>query len=272
MGFGFIAFTQVGATCSPETRPESATVEAQPAVSPEKTPVKETKKSVADDGPMPTQDDLPGYPLEQVVGPTARQIFVLARDGFSYDGCPGSLAECLHQKPYQRHALRVLTLATRLAADGRRNTELNELLNRYYGSFAAKERSAVDAAASPCRGSQTAAVTLVEFSDFECPHCASARPLLEEAAARSDVRLCFKPFPLKFHEHARPAAEAALFARDHGKFWEMHDTLFEHQQALDGASLVSYANDLGLDGAALQAALKSNGCGSLSRRDINGLG
>jgi len=99
-------------------------------------------------------------------------------------------------------------------------------------------------------GPATAPVTMVEYGDFECPHCGQAHPvvkaLLEQVG--DQVRFAFRHFPLAtMHPHAQHAAEAAEAAGAQGKFWEMHDTLFENQGALDDESLVQYAADLGLD-------------------------
>ena len=77
-----------------------------------------------------------------------------------------------------------------------------------------------------------------------------------EKAYASKLRFVFRSFPLAQHSHAQAAAEAAEFAADHGKFWEMHDLLFEHQRALDVQHLLGYARDLGLDADALGAALR----------------
>jgi protein-disulfide isomerase len=99
-------------------------------------------------------------------------------------------------------------------------------------------------------GPANAAVTLVEYGDFECPHCRRAWPIVKEMQRRLGprLRLVFRHFPLKeLHEHALLAAEAAEAAAAQGKFWEMHDRLFERQFALDVDNLVEYAGDLGLD-------------------------
>jgi protein-disulfide isomerase len=100
---------------------------------------------------------------------------------------------------------------------------------------------------------------MAEFADFECPSCGHARPLLEGFAKKnpSKVRFCFLPFPLPGHANALPAAQAALWARDQGKFWEMHDLLFENQSNLAPAALSAMAERIGLSGAKLQEVLKA---------------
>ncbi len=100
------------------------------------------------------------------------------------------------------------------------------------------------------RGPASAPVTLVEYGDYECPHCGRAYPIvkqIQEAMGRR-LRFVFRNFPLReSHAHAQSAAEAAEAAGAQGMFWEMHDRLFERQFALDDVSLREYALELGLD-------------------------
>lgn len=95
----------------------------------------------------------------------------------------------------------------------------------------------------------TGRVKILEFSEFQCPYCARAAPTVDKVKEEygDDVEIIFKHFPLNFHRYAQKAAEASECARDQGKFWEYHDTLFENQQSLDIPSLKNYAKDLGLD-------------------------
>jgi len=101
---------------------------------------------------------------------------------------------------------------------------------------------------SPQRGPADAWVTVVEFSDFECPFCGREAPVLSQllSAYPADVRLVYKHFPLSQHPDAVPAAVAAECAGDQGKFWEMHDLLFAHQDALSDQDLARYAGQLGV--------------------------
>jgi protein-disulfide isomerase len=109
-------------------------------------------------------------------------------------------------------------------------------------------------------GPATAKVTIVEFSDFQCPYCAQAHETVHQLRERyaDQVRIIFRHFPLPFHEHARLAAQAAAAAHAQGKFWVFHDRLFEHQDALDRKSLENYAQELGLDVAAFKKGLDDN--------------
>lgn len=99
-------------------------------------------------------------------------------------------------------------------------------------------------------GKSTAPVTIVEYGDYECPHCRQAHFMLQELMAQlsDQVRLAFRNFPLaEIHPHAAHSAEAAECAGAQGKFWDMHDTLFERQEALEDDDLVAYAAEFGLD-------------------------
>jgi protein-disulfide isomerase len=99
-------------------------------------------------------------------------------------------------------------------------------------------------------GPPNAPVQLVEFGDYECPYCGMAYPIVKELQTRlgDQMALVFRNFPLAtMHLHAQHAAEAAESAGGQGRFWEMHDTLYENQQALEDENLVEYAAALGLD-------------------------
>jgi protein-disulfide isomerase len=111
----------------------------------------------------------------------------------------------------------------------------------------------------PARGAKNARVTVVEFSDFQCPFCSRAVAAVKELeqAHGSDVRLVWKHMPLPMHQNAVPAAVAAEAARQQGKFWEMHDKLFANQQALSDATYEKYAQDLKLDMKRFKAALQA---------------
>jgi protein-disulfide isomerase len=102
---------------------------------------------------------------------------------------------------------------------------------------------------SPARGPEKAPVTIVVFSDFQCPACQAAIPLLEEAqdAHPNEVRLVHKFYPLPKHTRAKDAAYAAYAAMKQGKYWQMEELLFENQDALSDQDLERYAAELKLD-------------------------
>lgn len=111
----------------------------------------------------------------------------------------------------------------------------------------------------PSRGPADAKVTLVEYTDFECPFCGrfskTLDEVLEDEEIASQVRVVVKQFPLGFHRNAHLASQAALAAHAQGKFWEYHDLLWDNQKALDRASLERYAEELGLNVKKFKKAL-----------------
>ena len=119
------------------------------------------------------------------------------------------------------------------------------------------------------QGPAEAPVTLVEYGDFECPHCGRAYPMVKaiQRSMGKDLRFVFRNFPLtSSHEHAEHAAEMA--AGDRGKFWEMHDVLFEHQDALEDENLIAYAATLGIDPGWAAAALEQGLFRERVREDV----
>lgn len=112
-------------------------------------------------------------------------------------------------------------------------------------------------AEGPSTGPKDAKVTIVEFSDFECPFCARGRENVAKVMAKYDgkVRLVFRQFPLSFHAHAKKAGEAALCANAQDKFWAYHDALFAEQKKLSVEDLKATAKTLGLDEAAFAKCL-----------------
>ncbi|HCC53655.1 MAG TPA: disulfide bond formation protein DsbA [Desulfobulbaceae bacterium] len=102
---------------------------------------------------------------------------------------------------------------------------------------------------APFLGPENAPVTIVEFSDFECPYCGTVGTLMEEVLAKhpKDVKVVFKHFPLNMHKQAQSAALASMAAHRQGKFWAYHDLLFENQKTLSEAKYTELAKKLGLD-------------------------
>src|ERR671935_178826 len=111
----------------------------------------------------------------------------------------------------------------------------------------------------PSRGPNNAPVTIVEFSDFQCPYCGREYPVIERLMKEYDgkVRLVFRHYPLDFHPFAQKAAEAGACAQDQGKFWELHDKMFTNQNKLAVTDLKAYAKLLGMDAPKFDKCLDS---------------
>ena len=122
----------------------------------------------------------------------------------------------------------------------------------------------------PAKGSPTASVTVVEFTDYQCPSCAAAQPTLEKLIAEygDRVRFVVRDFPLNMHPDARKAAEAAEAAREQGKYWEYTALLYRNQSSLQVDQLKQYATAVGLDRAKFDAALDSGRFAEKVERDL----
>jgi protein-disulfide isomerase len=116
------------------------------------------------------------------------------------------------------------------------------------------------AATGPAKGPANAPITIVEFSDFQCPFCSRVNPTLAQVREKygDKVRIVFRQYPLPFHQQAAKAAEASLCANEQGKFWEMHDALFANQSALQVEQLKEQATKLGLNAEQFNTCLDSS--------------
>lgn len=121
------------------------------------------------------------------------------------------------------------------------------------------------------KGKKTAKVTITEFSDFQCPYCARLQPTLKEVltAYPNDVKLVYKDFPLSFHQHAKNAAKASRAAGEQGKFWEMHDLIFENFSTLSDEKFKEFATKLKLDMNKFLADFNSTKYDALIQQDID---
>ncbi len=126
------------------------------------------------------------------------------------------------------------------------------------------------AATGPAKGPANAPITIVEFSDFQCPFCSRVNPTLAQVREKygDKVRIVFRQYPLPFHQQAQKAAEASLCAGDQGKFWEMHDAMFANQQALGVDQLKEQATKLGLKADEFNSCLDSGKHAAVVQKDL----
>ena len=212
--------------------------------------VKKTNVSGALNWTVQANWSLPAKPLDLVHSLDNKKVFILTADSkvhiFAADG------RKLGEMPVEAD-----TVAIDIAPRG----EMLYLINGRTNSFTAMDigfSQQIDITGAPVRGKADAPVTLVVFSDFECPWCAKLEPLLaQRLAANADpVRVVFKHLPLPMHPQAEPAALAAIAAQRQGKFWEMHDALFAVQQWTP-AAVTETATRIKLDMTRFQADLNS---------------
>lgn len=198
--------------------------------------------------------DVPGMDFSTLPPAAQKELSAVFTDEFCYCGCPHTLGACLQEHEGCNHAKRMARLAAGVAAQGLASNEIIVLLSRYYLSF--RERAEIPVDPKLCQGPADAKVTVVEFSDFECPYCAMAVPQLEAFAAENpeQVRLCHVPFPLPGHPNALPAAQAVLVARDRGRFKELHHALFAQQAQLSQPKILELAEKAGVPRAEVTKA------------------
>lgn len=200
---------------------------------------------------------------DKVRGPTEEEVARFysenkARISGDLNSVRNQVASYLQDQSRQR-------LERELSAQLRKSAEIRWLI-----SEPAQPVQNISADDDPARGVVNAPVTIVEFTDFQCPACAAMHPVLEEILKSygDKVRLVVRDFPLSQHENARKAAEAANAANAQGKFFEYAALLFRNQKALDVPSLKKYASDLGLNRARFDAALDRGAYAAEVEKDI----
>lgn len=201
-------------------------------------------------------ESLPQVDLSSLTG-SERQVWRdLVNDVLSPCGEPVSVARCVAEERSCRACVPAARYIVRLVTEGYERSEIEELYDLRYGDDTEVD---IELEGAPVRGAPMAPVTVVEFSDFECPYCGQAHPILKRLLREHEgqVRLVFKHYPLSAHNNAINAARAAVAAQNQGKFWEMHDLMFENQDALTEEDLESYAERLGLDVERFRADMRS---------------
>ncbi len=197
-------------------------------------------------GAGPAITEVTGLDLANLNATERETFWAVANDELSPCGDPHSLAACARDHLPCRSCMPAMRFLSRRIEEGYARDQLSELIRARYASSAVTR---VNTEGGVSHGSQMAAVTIVEFSDYECPHCARAVPVLRqiERDFEGRVRVVHMNFPLTGHIHGMPAARAALAAGRQGKFWEMHYLLFENQHHLEPADIERYATQLELD-------------------------
>lgn len=198
---------------------------------------------------------LEGFDFSRLAPTAKRELASVLTDEFDGCGRPLTLLASLKKGDACRHTKRLVGMAAALASEGESASEIIVKLGKYSQSFG-RPRGSFKVDERSCLGKADAKVTLVEFSDFECPFCAAVRPTLEALVKeRSDVRLCWSAFPLDQHTYSTLCGQAALFARDGGKFWRVHDALFARQTELSLEVIRKIVAEAGLDVKAFDKAV-----------------
>jgi len=186
--------------------------------------------------------------------------------------CGMKTAECIMKDPSCSYSRQLAGVAIKGVKDGKALLEISKLMDsspKAHRPKVLEDAVTIPVAGAPERGPNDAKITLVEFSDFECPYCALAAKQVNliMAAYPKDVRLIYKQFPLSMHPHAPLAAEASLAANQQGKFWEMHDLLFANSRKLTPDNMLIWAKQIGLDVDKFKADLDSGKFQSTVKKD-----
>lgn len=223
----------------------------------------EAQQQPRDDVPVV---EVPGVDLSRMTEHEKGAWSKLMDEQLSPCGDPVSLAKCASESKGCRLCVPAARYLARLVMDGEVPQTIEE---NYRDRFDPKEKQELAIDDSPVRGAPMAPVTIVEFSDFQCPYCGRAHPVVKDALGKytGKVKLVFKHYPLSGHPRAMPAAKAAEAARLQDKFWEMQDMLFEHQDRLEDGDLVGYASSLGLDLQKFEEDMASKGVADRIARD-----
>jgi len=159
---------------------------------------------------------------------------------------PVPISQCVNEK---RSCAKCLPAAKYVLKGVRDGMSREQIEKAYKNRFDPEKVKNVVLDGSPAKGPDAAPIVMVEFADFECPHCGLMAPIIEKAweEHKTNVKFVYKFMPLGGHTHAEPAARAAIAAMNQNKFWEMHAKLYANQQHLEQGDLDLYAKDLGLD-------------------------
>ncbi len=191
--------------------------------------------------------------------------------------CDMKLAQCRVMDPNCSDSKALAALVVKSAREGKNASQIHEALatsavaRRHAGPGRVLEDPVeIPVAGSPVKGPQDARITLVEFSDFECPYCSKAVGQIDAVlrAYPRDVKLIYKQFPLSIHPHANLGAEAALAAFAQGKFWPMHDKLFAKFHGITRENVMIWAKEIGLDTGKFAADLDANKYSHAIEKDL----
>lgn len=222
-----------------------------------------------------TSDSLPGVSLDGLTASQKTTALKLLRDQPCSCGCGMKLAECRVKDPNCSYSKGLTAAIVDALKSGK--SEKDALAAASASRWAHVEPPKIlddpikiPTAGAPDLGPKNALITLVEFSDFECPYCALAVPQIKAIleAYPTQVRLIFKQFPLEMHPHADLAAAAAVAANKQGKFWQLHDAMYAHRTELSRKIILDLAKQNGIDVDKLENDMDSTEVRETVVRDV----
>jgi protein-disulfide isomerase len=202
------------------------------------------------------KDPPPGVDLGRLDDFQKKVFFRIVNAEPAICGSAQSLIQSAKKDPHCRRSLSAVRYVAQLVEQGFTDSEVSDSITKRYRKT---EVHNLDVSEAPMRGDAGAKITLVEFADYECPHCKRFQPVLRQILDEfhGEVKLYFKHYPLPQHTNARLAAEAATAAQKQGKFWPYEEKLWANQDNLTPAELEKYAKESGLDLTKFRADLDS---------------
>jgi len=245
--------------CSPACTAPAASPETSAAVQPDSGKPEDPSASAAPAtaGPMgPEISEAKGVDLSRLSEPQKTSFFQLINSEPSACGKPHSLAVSLRDDASCRDSLSVSQFIADALATGASPSDIKDNLEPMVDALRPRE---INIKGRPVYGNERAPVTVVVFADFECPHCRQEAPVLRQAIDqfRGRAKLVYKHFPLSGHVRGKAASIATVAAMEQGKFWEMHDIVFENQTTLEDADIRRFAQKIGLDMARFDASYQA---------------
>ena len=210
-----------------------------------------------------TSVNLPGVDLTGLTKPQRDAALSVLRTEECGCGCGMKIAECRTMDPRCAVSNRWADFVVKEASAGKPVAEIRKAVAKMAAEpppLLEPKTINFNIAGDPMKGPANAKVTVVEFSDFQCPFCAKAVGEANQVLAKfpKDVKLVFKQYPLDTHSQAAIAAEAALAAQAQGKFWEMHDKMYANFRAINHDRILIWAKELGLDVNRFRSELDSH--------------
>jgi protein-disulfide isomerase len=207
----------------------------------------------------------PGVDLTKLDDFERKVFFRVLNKEASACGKAHSLMVSLRTDKGCRKSLFAARYVARLVDGGFTDSEISESIQKRFRT----ERQRLNLADAPVKGNPAAPVTVVEFVDYECPHCKKVQPVLRQVLDeyKDEVKVAFKHYPLGAHTNARLAAEASIAAHKQGKFWAYNDRVWAISESLTPAGLEQIAKEVGLDVAKWRADVESDAVRTWVDRD-----
>ncbi len=220
-----------------------------------------------------TSETLGNIDLSGLTPVQKKAVLKILREESCTCQCGMKAAECIIKDPNCSYSRGLAKIAIEGVKEGKSLMEISKLMDASPKAHRPKlleDPVKIAVAGAPVRGPEDARITLVEFSDFECPFCSAAVKQVDlvMAAYPKDIKLIYKQFPLSMHPHAEMAAEASLAARDQGKFWEMYEILFKNYRRLSSESILAMAKEIGLDMDKFKSDLVSGKYKAIVEKDM----